>query len=92
MAQVDTQKISKTQEELDEKLKVFIQILILGKQQWLPDMRTDQNQNFLLIIYLIDFIPLSGDRFYGEDKSVLTGFAKFNGQSVLVIGQEKGEI
>ena len=26
-----------------------------------------------------DFISLSGDRFYGEDKSVITGFAKFNG-------------
>jgi len=38
-----------------------------------------------------DFVPLSGDRYYGEDKSVLTGFAKFNGNSVLVIGQEKGE-
>ena len=38
-----------------------------------------------------NFIPLSGDRLYGEDKSVLTGFAKFNDQSVLVIGQEKGE-
>ena len=38
-----------------------------------------------------DFIPLSGDRYYGEDKSVLAGFAKFNRQSVLVIGQEKGE-
>ena len=38
-----------------------------------------------------DFIPLSGDRFYGEDQSVLTGFAKFNGESVLVIGQEKGD-
>ena len=38
-----------------------------------------------------NFISLSGDRFYGEDKSVLTGFAKFNGNSVLVIGQEKGE-
>ena len=25
------------------------------------------------------------------NKSVITGFAKFNGQSVLVIGQEKGE-
>ena len=38
-----------------------------------------------------DFISLSGDRYYGEDKSVLTGFAKFNGLSVLVIGQEKGD-
>jgi acetyl-CoA carboxylase carboxyl transferase subunit alpha len=38
-----------------------------------------------------DFVPLSGDRHYGEDKSVITGFAKFKNQSVLVIGQEKGE-
>ena len=38
-----------------------------------------------------EFIPLSGDRFYGEDKSVIAGFAKFDGTSVLVIGQEKGE-
>ena len=38
-----------------------------------------------------DFIPLSGDRHYGEDNAVLTGFAKFEGQSVLVIGQEKGD-
>ena len=38
-----------------------------------------------------DFISLSGDRHYGEDKSVITGFAKFEGQSVLVIGQEKGD-
>ena len=38
-----------------------------------------------------DFIPLSGDRHYGDDKSVLTGFAKFNSHSVLVIGQEKGD-
>ena len=54
-------------------------------------MKIDQNQNFLSIILFEDFISLSGDRYYGEDKSVLTGFAKFNGQSVLVIGQEKGE-
>ena len=38
-----------------------------------------------------NFIPLSGDRYYGEDKSVIAGFATFNGESVLVIGQEKGE-
>jgi acetyl-CoA carboxylase carboxyl transferase subunit alpha len=38
-----------------------------------------------------DFVPLSGDRYYGEDESVLSGFGKFNGKSVLVIGQEKGD-
>ena len=35
-----------------------------------------------------DFISLAGDRFYGEDKSVIAGFAKFQGESVLV-GQER---
>ena len=29
--------------------------------------------------------------FYGEDKSVLAGFAKFNKKSVVVMGQEKGD-
>ena len=38
-----------------------------------------------------DFISLSGDRYYGEDKSVIAGFAKLDGLSVLVIGQEKGD-
>ena len=38
-----------------------------------------------------EFILLSGDRYYGEDKSVISGFAKFENKSVLVIGQEKGE-
>ena len=33
----------------------------------------------------------SGDRYYGEDKSVITGFAKFKNLSVLVIGQQKGD-
>ena len=53
-------------------------------------MKIDQNLNFLLKIYLMNIILLAGDRFYGEDKSVIAGFAKFNQTSVLVIGQEKG--
>ena len=40
---------------------------------------------------LIDnFQALSGDRSYGEDKAVICGIGSFQGESVLVIGQEKG--
>jgi len=40
---------------------------------------------------LIDnFQVLSGDRSYGEDKAVICGLGSFQGESVLVIGQEKG--
>ncbi|MFP3442239.1 acetyl-CoA carboxylase carboxyl transferase subunit alpha, partial [Pantoea sp. SIMBA_133] len=36
-----------------------------------------------------DFTPLAGDRAFGEDNAVIAGFARFNGESVAVIGQEK---
>jgi acetyl-CoA carboxylase carboxyl transferase subunit alpha len=36
------------------------------------------------------FTPLAGDRFFGEDRAIVAGPASFNGQSVMVIGQEKG--
>ncbi len=37
-----------------------------------------------------DFIPLSGDRKFGEDAAIQAGFARFNGKPVAIIGQEKG--
>ena len=37
-----------------------------------------------------DFTPLAGDRKFAEDEAVVGGFGRFMGQSVCVIGQEKG--
>ncbi len=37
-----------------------------------------------------DFQELAGDRVYGNDEAVIGGLASFNGQSVVVIGHEKG--
>ncbi|MFM2302519.1 MAG: hypothetical protein RLZZ84_2255 [Pseudomonadota bacterium] len=37
-----------------------------------------------------DFVPLGGDRHYGEDHAIIGGFAKLNGRRVVVIGHEKG--
>ena len=39
---------------------------------------------------ITDFVPLAGDRSYGDDAAVIGGFGRFRGQSVCVIGQEKG--
>ena len=36
------------------------------------------------------FIPLAGDRAYAEDHAVIGGIGRFEGNSVVVIGQEKG--
>lgn len=38
-----------------------------------------------------DFIPLSGDRFYGEDKALLSGFATIEEQKIVIIGHQKGK-
>jgi len=37
-----------------------------------------------------DFEELHGDRVYADDKAIVGGLARFNGQSVMVIGHQKG--
>ena len=91
LSEVDTQKIFKTQNELDEKLKSIYSSLDPWQTTLVARHEDRPKSKFFIDNLFEDFIPLSGDRHYGEDKSVLTGFAKFNDQSVLVIGQEKGD-
>ena len=91
LSEVNTQKISETQKELDEKLKSIYSNLDHWQTTLVARHENRPKSKFFIDNLFQDFIPLSGDRHYGEDKSVLTGFAKFNNQSVLVIGQEKGD-
>ena len=37
-----------------------------------------------------DFTPLAGDRSFGDDHAIVGGFARFRGEPVAIIGQEKG--
>lgn len=37
-----------------------------------------------------DFVPLCGDRRFGDDEAMIAGIGKFDGVSVVVVGQEKG--
>ncbi|MDP8290151.1 MAG: acetyl-CoA carboxylase carboxyltransferase subunit alpha, partial [Candidatus Susulua stagnicola] len=38
-----------------------------------------------------DFIPLAGDRLFGDDKALLTGFATLDGKKIAIIGHQKGK-
>jgi acetyl-CoA carboxylase carboxyl transferase subunit alpha len=38
-----------------------------------------------------DFVPLAGDRVYADDASIVGGLARFRGQSLVVLGHEKGQ-
>jgi len=37
-----------------------------------------------------NFVELFGDRYFGDDKAIVGGFATIDGKSVMVIGQQKG--
>ncbi len=39
---------------------------------------------------MVDFIELCGDRMFQDDKAIIGGFAKLDGEKVLVIGHQKG--
>ena len=39
---------------------------------------------------ITEFTPLAGDRKFGEDEAMIGGFGRFRGESICVIGQEKG--
>ena len=91
VSEVDTQKISKIQSDLDEKLEMIYSNLDPWQTTMVARHEDRPKSKFFIDNLFDDFIPLSGDRHYGEDNAVLTGFAKFEGQSVLVIGQEKGD-
>ena len=91
LSEVDTKKISRTQAELDEKLKTIYANLDPWQTTMVARHEDRPKSKFFIDNLFKEFISLEGDRYYGEDKSVITGFAKFNGQSVLVIGQEKGD-
>jgi acetyl-CoA carboxylase carboxyl transferase subunit alpha len=37
-----------------------------------------------------DFMPLGGDRMFGDDLAIMGGFAKLDGRRIMLIGHEKG--
>jgi len=91
LSEVDTSKISKLQNEIDSKLQSIYSNLDSWQTALVARHEDRPKAKFFIENLFEDFISLSGDRFYGEDKSVLAGFGKFEKKSVLVIGQEKGE-
>ena len=91
LTEVDTDKISKIQSELHNKLGEIYSNLDPWQKALVARHEDRPKSKFFIENLFEDFILLSGDRFYGEDKSVIAGFAKFSERSVLVIGQEKGD-
>ena len=78
-----TRRLNKLQEEIHASLTPW-QRVQLARHPQRPHMLDFVEQLFT------DFMELSGDRRFKDDKAVVGGFAKFNGSPVMVIGTQKG--
>lgn len=81
-------------DELENKIKVKIDEIYSNLDGW-KKTKIARHENrpkaeFYISSIFENFQQVSGDRNFGEDDAAITGFAKINGESVLVIGQEKG--
>lgn len=91
LSKVDTDKIAQIQNEIDDKLKTSYANLNAWQKTQIARHEERPKAKFFIENLFTNFINLSGDRHFAEDEALLTGFAKFEGRSVLVLGQEKGE-
>ena len=91
ISEVDTKKISEIQSEIDVKLKSSYANLNEWQRTQVARHEERPKAKFFIENLFTNFINLSGDRRFAEDEAVLAGFALFDGRSVLVIGQEKGD-
>ena len=91
LSEVETDKITSIQSQIDEKLKISYANLNAWQITQVARHEERPKAKFFIENLFKNFINLSGDRRFSEDESSIAGFAQFEGRSVLVIGQEKGE-
>ena len=91
ITEVDTDKIKNTQQEINQKLEEIYSNLNSWQKTQVARHEDRPKANFYIKKIFSQFTLLSGDRYFGDDKSVITGFGLIDNKSVLIIGQEKGE-
>ena len=84
ISEVDTKKIKSTQEEINEKLKETYKNLNSWQKTLVARHEDRPKANYYIKKIFDQFTLLSGDRYFGDDKSVIAGFGLINGKSVLV--------
>ncbi len=91
ISEVDTKKIRNTQQEINQKLAEVYSNLNSWQRTQVARHEDRPKANFYIRKIFTQFTLLSGDRYFGDDKSVIAGFGLIDERSVLIIGQEKGE-
>lgn len=83
-------KISNLQKDFDSNLKKTYSSLSPWQKVLVARHSDRPHASDYLEGLLKNFIPLSGDRLFGEDSAIIGGIGRFKDFSILFIGQEKG--
>jgi len=90
----DNLDIRQEVENLEKKVEELKRSIYKNLTRWqrVQLARHPERPYTLDYIYLMteDFVELHGDRLYGDDKAIIGGFAKIDGQKVMIIGHQKG--
>lgn len=86
--------ISEEVSRIEEKAALALAELYADLTPWQKTLvaRHPQRPHFTDFVnaLITEFTPLAGDRKFGEDQALIGGFGRFRGESICVMGQEKG--
>lgn len=84
-------EIAKLQAKSDKLLKdTFAKLTPWQKTQIARHPERPHFKDYVAALF-DEFVPLAGDRAFGDDQAILGGFATFRGRRVMVLGHEKGD-
>ena len=88
---IDLSEEIKTLESRLEKIRkeVFESLTPWQKVQIARHPKRPYTMDYVHMI-MVDFVELHGDRMFKDDKAIVGGFAKIDGEKFLVIGSQKG--
>ena len=85
------EQIEEIKTKIDKKLNdIYKKLTPWHKLQVARHPKRPHFLDYVKILFQ-DFEPLSGDRLFKEDPALLCGFATFYGESVMIMGHEKGK-
>ncbi|WP_041796223.1 acetyl-CoA carboxylase carboxyltransferase subunit alpha [Pararhodospirillum photometricum] len=84
------EEVARLQQKVEKQLKaVYAKLSPWQKTQVARHPDRPHALDYLKILFT-DVTPLAGDRVFGEDRAIVGGLARFRGQPVVILGQEKG--
>ncbi|WP_295440805.1 acetyl-CoA carboxylase carboxyltransferase subunit alpha [Sphingorhabdus sp. EL138] len=84
-------EIAKLRDKADKQLKeTYANLTAWQKTQVARHPERPHFKHYIEAMFE-DFMPLAGDRAFGDDQAIIGGLARLNGRRIMVIGHEKGD-